>query len=185
MLEIYSSRLRLIALSLTQLQAFLDGPKNLEAGLGFPLSNSIANDTVNRAIGIKISKMARVNPELYPWFTYWLLRLQSPPLGVGMAGFKGNPDAAGEVEIGYGIDPAYQNQGYMTEAVRRLAAWAFVDPRCQTITAKGVLNTNLASVRVLQKLGMEAYREGVAESDWRITRQAAATLISSERETWR
>ena len=37
---------------------------------------------------------------------------------------KGQPDAAGCVEIGYGIDDAFQKNGYATEAVSTLVQMA-------------------------------------------------------------
>lgn len=184
MLELLTPRLRLIALSLEHLQLFLEEPSRLGDRLGIPLSGSLANPVVNRAIGMKISKMSQVEPDLHPWYTYWLICRQEPLLGMGMAGFKGAPNAKGEAEIGYGIDPAYQNQGYMTEAARRLVVWAFSHPECQVVTALGVLNDNLASIRVLQKLGMDHYLEGVNQSDWRLTRQAAQERLLLEGEKW-
>ncbi len=47
---------------------------------------------------------------------------------IGEMGCKGGPDAAGTVEIGYGIIPAYRGQGYATEAVGALVDWAVRRP---------------------------------------------------------
>jgi [ribosomal protein S5]-alanine N-acetyltransferase len=71
---------------------------------------------------------------------------------IGDIGFKGKPEN-GTIEIGYGILPAYQQQGYATEASRALIAWAWMQPDVERVTA-ACLDTNAASRRVLEKIGM-------------------------------
>jgi RimJ/RimL family protein N-acetyltransferase len=80
------------------------------------------------------------------------------------------PGQLEEVEIGYGIDPAYRNRGYMTEAVRGLIDWAFRDPRCRSITAPSTERSNIASNRVLEKVGMRVSGETDEALDWRLDR---------------
>ena len=109
--------------------------------------------------------MAHANPENYLWFTYWLITRRGR--GVGLAGFKGPPNARGEVEIGYGLAPEYEGRGYMTEAVRALVDWAFAREEC-TVVAPITAKTNLASQRVLEKVGMKVCRETAEERFWRL-----------------
>ncbi len=92
--------------------------------------------------------------------------IREPLFGAGLAGFKGLPDAAGEVEIGYGIDPICQGHGYMTEAARALIEWAFQSPTCRAVIAPNTLNP--ASNRVLEKVGMVVYEETGTARSWRI-----------------
>lgn len=82
----------------------------------------------------------------------------------GLAGFKGVPNEHGSTEIGYGIDPAYQNKGYMTEAVKALVDWALQYPFCNTVTATTVKNP--ASRRLLEKLGAYLVAEDETASSW-------------------
>ena len=77
-----------------------------------------------------------------------------------MVGFKGVPDSNGEVEIGYGIDPQFQRQGYMTEAVKAMIQWAFSEPACRVITAILSAPDNIASHRVLEKSGFHRVYSG-------------------------
>ena len=112
--------------------------------------------------------MTRAPLKDHLWFTYWLLTLEG--CGVGLAGFKGAPDERGEVEIGYGLAPEYEGKGYMTEAVRALITWAFAQTNCAVI-APQVLRSNLASQRVLEKVGMKIYKETEGESFWRLEKQ--------------
>jgi RimJ/RimL family protein N-acetyltransferase len=168
MLELRTQRLRLIALSLEQLSLYLTDTQELEQQLGFPVSRKIITQIVGRAIEIKASKMAAVPKALHPWYTYWLIVILDEPYGAGLAGFKGYPDSQGDAEIGYGIDPDYRRKGYTTEAVRELIAWAFEEPDCTSIIAPGTLKSNVASNRVLEKVGMFVYEESAKTLSWRI-----------------
>ena len=72
---------------------------------------------------------------------------------IGDMGFKGGPGAAGEVEIGYSIIPAYRNRGYATEMARCLITWAFQQHGIRAVIAE-CLDDNAGSIKVLEKLGM-------------------------------
>jgi ribosomal-protein-alanine N-acetyltransferase len=157
--SIETARLTLIPLTLQQLGWCLPAPEPLEASLGFSVSREMLADPVPRAIAMKLSRMAETPIDEHPWLTYWLIVVRRKPFGAGMVGFKGRPDGEGKTEVGYGIDPAYRRQGYMTEAVRAMIDWAFGHNGCRIITAEGVLRDNIASRRVLEKVGMMLYRE--------------------------
>ena len=168
MLELQTERLRLIALTMEQLTLYLTAPQELERELGFPVSRAILTQTVRRAIGIKISRMTSAEETLHPWYTYWLIVIPDAVYGAGLAGFKGYPNRLGEAEIGYGIDPDYRDRGYMTETVRALIDWAFQEPDCTSVIAPGTLKSNIASNRVLAKVGMYVYEETDDTLSWRI-----------------
>lgn len=70
----------------------------------------------------------------------------------GQLGSKGRPNTAGELEIGYGLNPSDRGQGLGTEAVGALVAHLHTWPDVRTVTAQTAL-TNRASERVLEKLG--------------------------------
>lgn len=166
--EIQTERLRLITLTAVQLEQYLTHPDRLENELGFPISRSNITDRVRGAIQMKLAKMADADEGAHPWYTYWLVVVAEGPYGAGMAGFKGYPDGAGEAEIGYGIDPNYQNQGYTTEAVQAMIAWAFLNPDCRSVVAPDTAKSNPASNRVLEKVGMHVYAETEDALSWRI-----------------
>jgi RimJ/RimL family protein N-acetyltransferase len=69
---------------------------------------------------------------------------------VGMIGFKSPPDSNGSVEIGYGIVPSQQGQGFATQAVDCLVKEGFSKAEIQMIVAYTV-PMNSASGRVLEK----------------------------------
>jgi RimJ/RimL family protein N-acetyltransferase len=155
---IQTKRLRLVALRLEQLEICLSDPERLGRDLDVSLSPGFLDQPARRAIGYKVKKMAATAAALHPWSSYWLVALDDENHGIGLVGFKGEPDERGVVEIGFGIDPAHRCQGYATEAVRALITWAFQDPACRSIRAD-TLRDNFASGRVLSKLGMTVYHE--------------------------
>lgn len=58
----------------------------------------------------------------------------------------------GVVELGYGVNPTCWGRGYATEAARALVQWALEEPRIHRI-ASACLEDNIASIRVLEKVG--------------------------------
>jgi [ribosomal protein S5]-alanine N-acetyltransferase len=71
---------------------------------------------------------------------------------IGQIGCKGPPNSSGEVEIGYGINPAFQGRGYASELVTVFAAWLLERKSVTRVRAETVMD-NLASQRVLEKSG--------------------------------
>jgi len=177
---IETPRLRLLALKQRQLHLLLHNPAKLEEIFEIRLSREILTETVIRALNMKIEKMAAARLREHIWFTYWLVVVSRENVGVGLAGFKGVPAADGVTEIGYGIVPSHQNQGYMSEAVRALVDWAFNDPYCycQTITATEVKNP--ASRRLLKKLGANLVFENETATSWEFVNKRKYYALSDK-----
>ena len=174
MLQLRTDRLDLAPLSTVQLRQYLEQPAILEQDLGFPISQAIITERVQRAIRMKLDRMAHVDDARLAWYTYWLLIIRgTPAFGAGLIGFKGFPDQNGEAEIGYGIDPACQQKGYSTEAVQRLIAWAFEEPACLSVVARDTRKSNVASLRILARVGMKIYKE-TEDAYWLKVEQANA-----------
>jgi RimJ/RimL family protein N-acetyltransferase len=68
-----------------------------------------------------------------------------------------------EAQLGYIFDPAYGGEGYATEAVAAMVAYAFDRLGVRRITASCFAD-NLASVRILEKVGMRREQHGVGDS---------------------
>ena len=96
------------------------------------------------------------HPDERGWSLYYVATASRSasdrPRLVGIAGYKGQPDAAGEVEIGYGIVPESRRQGFASEAVRALVARAFGDARVTSVIAH-TLPELAASIGVLRTTG--------------------------------
>ena len=90
------------------------------------------------------------HPEQRIWYAIWLIELADGTL-VGTTCFKGlNQD--GIVEVGYGVEAAYEGNGYATEAVSAIAQWASEQKGVKQIEAE-TDPENIASQRVLTKAG--------------------------------
>lgn len=93
------------------------------------------------------------DPTLYGWGV-WLVIDKFDNKVIGDIGFKGKPNAENAVEVGYGIVPSAQNNGFATEAVRAIIDWAFSHEEVNKIIAE-CLDDNTPSIKVLQKLNMK------------------------------
>jgi RimJ/RimL family protein N-acetyltransferase len=105
--------------------------------------------------------------EKYRWYTNWQITLKEEDIVVGSACFKGEPDEDNQVEIGYGTDYRFRNQGYMTEAVKAMCEWAFSQPGVEAVIAE-TYSDNQASHRVLEKCGMSRFEHSCGRIWWRL-----------------
>jgi ribosomal-protein-alanine N-acetyltransferase len=104
-----------------------------------------------------------------PWMHGFAIVHRSSGTVIGSCGYKGAPNPEAEVEIAYGVDPAYQGQGYATEAARALIAFAFDSGRVRLVRAH-TRPVESASTRVLSKCKFERVGEVVDPEDglvWR------------------
>lgn len=91
------------------------------------------------------------HPEQWIWYTAWGLYQNDSGDFVGDLCFKGLPKN-GQPEIGYGISPEFQGQGYATEAVRAACRWSLAQPGVAAVEAE-TEPANAASQAVLRKVG--------------------------------
>ncbi|WP_221761169.1 GNAT family N-acetyltransferase [Kibdelosporangium aridum] len=85
-------------------------------------------------------------------------------LAVGRAGYHGPPDAAGMVEIGYAVDPAYRRQGYARAALEALLLRAACEPQVRTVRVS-ISPDNVASYRLASQYGFVAVGDQWDEED--------------------
>jgi RimJ/RimL family protein N-acetyltransferase len=65
----------------------------------------------------------------------------------------------GQVEIGYGVAAPYRGHGYATEAVAGLCRWLVDEAGATRLVAVDVLTDNVASRRMLEKVGFTITHE--------------------------
>ena len=94
----------------------------------------------------------KIDPYVFGWGA-WIIVLVCEKKIVGDLGFLGKPSIEGTVEIGYSIAPDYRGRGYAYEAAQSLIEWAFHNKRVEKTIARCEPG-NIASIRVLEKLGM-------------------------------
>ena len=158
MLEINTSHLRLIALSLEQLELLINNMEQLQEQLGLnpfdvqltPEFNAEFKESIREFCLPKVAAY----PEDYAWFTHWLIVHQTDNCRIGGIGLGGLPDEQGESMIGYYIDPRYASRGLATEAAGALCNWLGQDNRLQAIIATVPIG-HIASERVLEKIRFE------------------------------
>ena len=143
---------RLIIRPLThhQLQQYLLNDHSLEAELHLNPTHREISTELKEALEQTIIP-AVANPHTnYLYATLWTIILKEDMKMVGDICIIGEPNAEGEIEIGYGTYDAFQKKGYMTEAVAGLIGWAKTQPDVVSIVAS--TNTdNIPSYTILQK----------------------------------
>ncbi len=96
------------------------------------------------------------HPARFAWYTNRLIFRTEDGAYIGsiatMNSPERDPDRIGLVEIGYETEGAYQNMGYMTEAIGALCDWILKQDKVYGIIA-GITGENPASARVLAKNG--------------------------------
>lgn len=85
-------------------------------------------------------------------FGFYEIRRREDAHAIGGLGFHGVPDGDGQVTIGYGLIGSVRGNGYASEALRALLAFA----RTQSVTSvKGDADLdNIGSHRVMEAAGM-------------------------------
>lgn len=86
----------------------------------------------------------------YLYSTLWTAISKTENKMVGDLCIIGEPNANGEIEIGYGTYEEFQNKGFMTEIVQGIIEWVKSQPRVKSIIAS-TDKSNIASYRVLEK----------------------------------
>ena len=141
--------LSLIAATPALLLAEDEGGAEIAAGLGvappadWPPEH---NDEATRAWMRELLEDYPHEPGYGTWYIVAGGRL------TGVCGFKGPPNADGEVELGYSIVAADQRRGLAAEATRMLVARAFRDPRVTLVMAH-TLPPLVGSQKVLARNG--------------------------------
>ena len=108
-------------------------------------------------------EITQKDPDNYLWHGFWFLIRKADRVVVGSADFKDIPNEAKEVEIGYGLGKTFEHNGYMTEAVRTMCAWAMEQENISHIIAETDLD-GFASQRILQRCSFN--EEKRAETSW-------------------
>lgn len=109
------------------------------------------------------------DPSLFGWGVWLVVHKQTKKI-IGDIGFKGKPDKAKSVEIGYGIAASEQNKGYATEAASCLIDWAFDSCMVHNITAE-CLADNIPSIHVLEKVRMKNIHTDNGMLYWKLEKQ--------------
>lgn len=167
-----TKRLELHEVRLEHKVAFHQGRQALSALLGVAVPPEWPE--FPEAFALPVSGAIAVDePEPNRWPGYLFVDRSIGAL-IGNGGYAGEPNEAGEVEVGYEVAPGYRNLGYASEAVRALVDNALKVAAVTAVIAHTLAEEN-ASVRVLRKVGFQWDGEMVAEDAgaiwrWRMIR---------------
>jgi RimJ/RimL family protein N-acetyltransferase len=142
----------LVAATVPLVEADLEGRVQLAESLGARVPDNWPPDLYERP-AMKFALRQLQDPVEHGWsFWYLLTKLPQKAEVIGICGFKGRPDEAGSVEIGYSVLSQFRNQDYASEAVFRLVLWAFSHQNVMQVTAETLPHLR-QSIRVLEKNG--------------------------------
>lgn len=146
-----TSRLTIFPLTLDQVKRYLQPGNALEQSLGLAIHpRSIPPELAEALEATILPAVAAAEGNAILFSTIWTIVLKESNMMIGDMCFKGAPAEDGSVEIGYGTYEAFQNKGYMTEAVQALTHWALQQPGVTKILAE-TEKENIASHKTLIK----------------------------------
>jgi RimJ/RimL family protein N-acetyltransferase len=164
-----TARLTLQPYTPAQLLALREGASEFEERMGVRAADGLREFFVSDEVSPRWLERLRSATGPDPWVFGFAVIHRDDQCVVGAASFKGPPDDEGVVEIAYGIVPAYQHQGYATEAASALVAFATERVDVRTIRAHTMPDSN-ASMRVLVKSGFQLVGDVMDEEDGLVCR---------------
>lgn len=164
--KLETERLQLLPFELELKRATMTERARLAEMLGVKIPASWPGGDLAEALPIFIERT-----EKDPAHRVWdgIIIHTADQVAIGCIGFHGAPDETGMVEIGYNIIPEYEGQGYATEMARGVIDWALQTRGITRITAE-CLDTNIGSIRVLEKAGMRRLEPDGNMLRWEICR---------------
>ena len=156
-----------------QLLALIEQPERFTELAGFPAAAGLREFFTSGEVSPVWLASLRTLRHPDPWRLGFAVVHRESRSVVGSAGFKGPPDAAGVVEVAYGIVPTFEGRGYATEVTHALVAYAFGSGEVQQVRAHTLPTAN-ASTRVLTKCGFRRAGEVIDPDDglvWRWERE--------------
>ena len=165
---IETKRLLLKPLTYSQLLKYIKSDDSLEEELNLNKTSRVIGPELKEAFEQTILPNVADPTKDYLYSTLWTAISKKENKMVGDLCFVGEPNEAGEVEIGYGTYEAFRNQGFMTEALAGMIAWAKDQHQIKSILAN-TKKTNDASFAVLEKNSFLKISETETMFNWKLT----------------
>jgi RimJ/RimL family protein N-acetyltransferase len=147
-----SRRLTLVAATPELVESDLAGRDEFAAAIGADVPEEWPPELFD-SMSMRVALQQLRDPAEHGWSLWYLLtKDHEAPRVIGICGFKGKPDRAGSVEIGYSVLRPFRIRGYATEAVARLVIWAFSHQNVVEVTAETLPHLR-QSIRVMEKNG--------------------------------
>lgn len=164
---IETERLLLKPITHGQLLKYIKDDDSLEDEFGLLPNSKNISPSLKDALEQTILPNVHDKDKNYLYHTLWVLISKSDNKIIGEIGFEGEPDAKGEIEIGYGTYEAFRGRGFMTEAVAGIIEWAKEQDDVKIITASTGID-NVASYSILEKNNFKKVSEGEGMFTWKL-----------------
>lgn len=163
-LELETVRLRLVAFTPNSSAAAVQGNAPLAAALRVVVPPDWPPQTLADVQGLFAGQLAANPAEVGWWGWYVIAKPDVVAPDATLVGSTGAspPDALGRSLGGYSILPAFEGQGFATEAARAVFGWVASQPSLRSLEAT-TFEQHYASRRVLEKLGFQLV--GVSPDD--------------------
>jgi len=164
---IETERLIIQPLTYNQLEKYLQLDGSLETELNLNKTSRFISPDLKEALEQTILPAVADLNKNYLFSTLWTIISKTENKMVGDLCFVGEPNADGEIEIGYGTYEEFQGRGFMTEAVGGMIGWAKEQSGVKAIIASTDKN-NIASYSVLIKNNFIKTGESETLFKWRL-----------------
>jgi len=165
---IETKRLVLKPLNYDQLLKYISVDNSLETELNLNPTSRTISPELKEALEETILPNVADRNKNYLYSTLWTAISKEHNQMVGDLCIVGEPNEAGEIEIGYGTYDEFRNKGFMTEAVSGLIKWAETEPAVKSILAS-TEKTNIASFSILEKNRFIKIGETETMFNWRLS----------------
>lgn len=167
-MKLESKHIELIPLNADELRLATDNYAELQRHLGLNAISEALDEDMEYAMSVRLKRVLQ-DPEHMLWLTNWAIIHRVDQCIIGFIILKGYPNETGEVPLGYVIDEKYRRKGFATEAIQMINKWIFSHAQAVYVVAD-TEKDNIASHKVLERLGAENYQETEDLIWWRIPR---------------
>lgn len=164
---IETERLILKPLTYEQLIKYIKCDNSLETELSLNETSRTISPELQEAFDQTILPNVADKTKNYLYSTLWTAISKTENKMVGDLCIVGEPNADGEIEIGYGTYDEFRNKGFMTEIVSGIIEWAKMQSIVKSIVAS-TDKTNLASSKVLEKNNFTKMGETETSLSWKL-----------------
>lgn len=161
-----TERLILKPLTYKQLVKYIKCDNSLEIELNLNKTSRTISLELKEAFKQTILPNVADKSKNYLYSTLWTAISKIENKMIGDLCIVGEPNANGEIEIGYGTYDEFRNKGFMTEAVSGIIEWAKTQPKIKSIIAS-TDKTNNASFKVLEKNNFIKIGESETLLNWK------------------
>ena len=146
---IYTPRLELHHLSVAEIISLFETPEDpwIYEGKGFTNPHRELIDS-SGPLAWRVPQV-KVEPQLNKWFVRWMVLKQSREI-IGSTSFHGAPNENGMIEIGLGVNPKFQRQGFAFEALAGMWSWVCAQEGVEVLRYT-VSATNEPSIALIRK----------------------------------